>query len=147
MTDSLHTAIDRLGWLTFWGRHLMTPPTEVVPLINQLLRDLAQVWDGPTAFLGPVLDALPQEQSGRNFDFRASVLIPDGVGALVWTAKEREAAKRLKTGELDLLTAEFVAFPRLPSDVQKELLPHVPPLLERLHRQLAVRKESQWRNS
>jgi len=145
MRDLMQMAVDSLYWLTFWSRNASAPPSHVVPPIDSLLRILAPAWkQTPTAFIGPILD---NPVPGEFHQYRAAALIPDGIGVLVWTATEREAVKRLKTGEINELKAEFIRFERCHPEVQKALLPHIEPLLDRLFRQLTGTQESTWRNS
>jgi hypothetical protein len=145
MRNLMQMAVDSLYWLTFWGRNQTAPPSHVVPPIDSLQRILAPAWkQTPTAFIGPILDHPVREKAHK---YRAAVLILDGIGVLVWTAAEREAAKRLKSGEINELKAEFVRFERCHLEVQKALLPHISPLLERSLRQLTGTEESAWRNS
>lgn len=139
MNDSVKAALNRLGWLTFWDRNLTTPAALLVPAINELIHELSPAWNGTnTAFLGPVLDSLsPMDGT----EYRAAVLVPDGVGVIVWSSAENDAAEQLKRGEIDELTAEFIRFERCRPEVQQGLLPHIASLLERIYQRLNTGKE------
>lgn len=130
--------LDDLKWLTFWGRHLTESAAEKVQQINPLLRQLVGVGlDVPTAVLGPLLHTTkPTEDVGNGTtgrSLRAALLVPDGIGVVVWNDAQNESVKRLREGQVNHVRVEFVPFASCDADTQRQLAPHIETLLERLY--------------
>lgn len=142
MVSVLEQQVDALSRLASTIRAGLTMADLVVPPINVLLADLAEMgvcnfeYEGPAVFCRP---------AGRSSDYddsfiiySAALTLPGGIGAALWNSCEYSGrAEHFYSEPIDL-RSRFVAFEQCPGPVKALVVSHTGKLLDGLLRDVRL---------
>lgn len=138
MNSVLEHKVDALSRLASTIRTGLAHAELVVPPINELLAELAEMGVCNFEYEGPAVYCRPAGRSSGYDDsfiiYSAALTLPGGIGAALWSSCEyTERAEHFYSEPIDLRT-RFVAFDVCPGPVKALVVLHAGKLLDRLLR-------------
>jgi hypothetical protein len=142
MSKRFEEIVDRLRWLAYWGRHASDQADTKVSQVNALIRQLGEDgWVHPVAFLGAVIHEryyAPRPGGSESGQLvQAALLVPQGLGVVLWDSEASAELRRLPEGPEAEASTLFRPFADCEPALRALLLPHIEPLLERLYQRLS----------
>ena len=113
-----------------------------IPPINEQFHLLAELGVSQFQIEGPSVYCRPSDVSSATTDdfvvYQAAIVLPGGVGAVVWDAGEYHEHVNRPLGQPADLAPLFVSYGECPAIVRAQLVVHVGPLLECLMRDVRL---------
>lgn len=135
MDQILQEVCAELRQLTDVARPRLEAADEVLIAVNVLVDQLAQSeLLNETALLGRIIDVQPNRQDGRLL--QAALLVPGGLGIVVWDAAEYWAMRNRSRQPGRRMFIDFLPLDLCDTADKELLLPQVRPLLDCLCRKL-----------
>lgn len=142
MNDVFSGRAAALAWLAAKIRTSLDEAESTVPSINEQLDQLAAVGMVDFQIEGPSVYCRPMGVSSAfNDDFvvyQAAIVMPGGVGAVIWDANEYHEHANRPHGEPADLEPRFVPYAKCPTLVRALLVSHAGRMLDSLMRDVRL---------
>lgn len=136
MHHALEVQAAQLAWLATTIRMGLDEAESTIPPINEQLEALAELGVRQFQIEGPSVYCRPSDVSNATTDdfvvYQAAIILPGGVGAVVWDAAEYHEHVNRPQGQPADLAPLFVSYGECPGIVRALLAPHAGRLVDSL---------------